>query len=317
MYVDRVPDDRIELRRFDDFWGELPDFNYINWRIIPDAANRLAEVEAGRADIALEIAPGDIDHAAASHDIVLHRRMGLGVHYLGLNVGIETFNDIRVRQAIAYALDFYTISRAAYGGTGRPGSGPLSDSVWGAHPVAQFGFNPQRARELLAEAGMPDGFSTTLWYNIEDAQYSVAARMIQSQLGDVGIVVSIQNFDRAAYLELIERGEQQMFLMSWHTLTGDADFGLYATQSTWGWGGGNLAFSGTAEIDSLLRQGRQIGDAVQRLEIYRQAQYLIRDHAAKIYFQQTEELHVTASRVNGFVVHPSGLHDLSTITLAN
>ena len=315
MYVERVDYERVEMRRFDNFWGQLPDFTHIDWRIIPNAANRLAEVEDGRADIAFEVAPGDIGRADASPNVVLHRVPGLGVHYLGLNLQHDLFNDVRVRQAIAYAIDLNEITITAYGDASRPARGSLADAVWGAHNVAQIPFNLQRARELLAETDFPAGFSTTLWYDFSNAQHSLVAQTIQAQLRNVGIEMAIQSFDREEYLERLRQGEHQMFLMFWNTVTGDADLALYETQSTWGWGGGNLAFSGTAEIDSLLRQSRQIEDAAQRLEVYRQVQYLVRDHAARIYFQQSVELHASSPNVSGFVVSPTGLHDLSTVTV--
>ena len=309
--------DRVVLRRFDDYWGQMPAFSTIEWRAMPEATNRLIEVEAGHADIALEINPIDIARAEASPSIVMHRRMGIGVHYLGLNLLKEPFDDIRVRHAIAHALDLETISSIVYEGAGAPGIGPISASVWGSHPVPLFEHNVERARELMAEAGLADGFETTLWFNTEDAQYELAVQIMQSQLREIGIEATIQSFEWATYLELTEMGEQEMFLLSWYTLTGDADYGLYDTSSTWGWGGGNRAFSGTPEIDELLRRGRQIGDAAERLEIYREVQYLIRDHAAKIYFQQTEELHITTPQVRGFVVHPTGLHRMYGVTFVD
>jgi peptide/nickel transport system substrate-binding protein len=309
--------DRVELSRFEEYWGDKPVFSKLTWRAMPEATNRLIEVEAGNADIALHINPSDIARAESSSSLVLHRKLGVGAHYLGLNVLKAPFDDIRVRQAIAHALDLETISNVCYEGSGSFGASAIPSVIWGGVTIEPFGYDVERAKQLMAEAGLADGFSTSLWYNTEDQQYAQAVQMIQNQLREINIDVTITAYEWATYLDLTEVGEHEMFLLSWYTPTGDADYGLYDTSSTMGWGAGNRSFFSNPDIDALLIEGRSSVDPARRLAIYADAQELIRDEAGNIHFHYTEELHVTTPNVRGLVLNPNGQHDMWRITFGN
>ncbi|MCL2589271.1 MAG: ABC transporter substrate-binding protein [Oscillospiraceae bacterium] len=302
--------DRVELTRFEQYWGQMPVFSRLSWRAMPEATNRLIEVESGNAHMAIIINPSDIQRAEASENLTLHRRQNLQAIYLGMQTQKAPFDDVRVRQAINYALDIELISEVVYEGSGNAATGPITEIVWGAYPMAPFPQDLDRARELMADAGLEDGFATTLWYNVEDQQYAQMATIIQNQLREINIDVTIESFDWPTYLNRTEAGDHEMFILSWITITGDADYGLFDTWHTSGFGFGNRTFWGSPEIDALLEEGRFSLDPQRRLEIYREIQMLTHESSARIYLHHAEELHVTVPNLRGLIINPNGVNDL-------
>ena len=309
--------DRIELTRFDNFWGPAPAFEGMTWRAMPEATNRLIEVETGHAQVAIIIDPNDVARAEASDSVAMHRRQSLQALYLGLNTQIEPFDDVLVRQAINYALDIETISRVVYEGTGTPATGAVTGIVWGAYPQAPFPHDIERARDLMVQAGLEDGFSTVLWYNTEDQQAGDMANLIQNQLMDIGINVSLESLEWSTFLERTAVGDQEMFMLSWFTVTGDADYGLFDTQHSSGFGAGNRTFFSTPELDALLEEGRTNPDPARRMEVYREAQRIIHSESPRIYIHHAEELHATSPNLRNVILHPDGRIDLWSVYFAN
>jgi peptide/nickel transport system substrate-binding protein len=207
------------------------------------------------------------------------------------------------------------ISQTAFEGSGLSGASMISPVVWGAIDLPPFEYNIERAKELMAEAGYPDGFSTVLMWSPYDAQYAQVSQMIQSQLRDIGIEITLQSIEWGAFLDAVYAGEQEMFLLSWYTPTVDPEYGLYGL--SYGGnanGGNNLANFIDPRIDSLLMEGRSSLDNNRRLAVYAELQQIIRDEAAYLFYHYTEELHVARPDIDGFVVNPIGQHDMWRVT---
>jgi len=226
---------------------------------------------------------------------------------LGFNVEREPFNDIRVRQAIAYALDIETIVDVAWAGVGMVATGPLPTTVPGAVTFPVIPVNIERAQELMAEAGLEDGFETDVWVNEGNAMRADAAVMIQAQLRALNIEVTINIYEWGVLLPATADGEHGMSLMGWTTATGDPDYGLYPLYHSDNWGApGNRQFYSNPRVDELLDLGRMETDFAVRLEIYREAQELIMQDLPVIPLWQASELHATLGNIGGFSVTPTG-----------
>ena len=308
--------DSIELSRFDDFWGPAPAFESVTWRAMPEATNRLIEVESGNAHLGIIIDASDIDRVMDSDDIELHRRTSLQAIYLGMHVEKEPFDNVLVRQAINYALDIEEISRAVYWGSGTPATSAITSIVWGYYPQEPFPYDLDRARALMAEAGLEGGFSTYLWYNTEDQQLADMATLIQSQLREIDIDVTVESMDWATYLDRTSAGENEMFLLSWFTVTGDADYGLFDTFHVSGLGSGNRTFWSSPEVDALLEEGRETLDAGRRAEIYREVQQLVHEASPRVYIHHAEELHISVPELQNVILHPDGRIDVWSVYFA-
>ena len=314
-FVNWVAGDRIELTRWDRYHGTAPRIKDITIRIIVDPATRLLTLETGGVDIVIDIAPHDVSRVQADPNLQIFRAPNLSTNYIGFNCQRAPFNDIRVRQAINYAIDKVAIVNTVYMGTGGPAVGPINTRVWAsaANRLQPFAYDPPRARQLLAEAGYPNGFSTVIVTN-DNPQRVDTAEIVQNMLRQVGINVEVRIMEWGAYLDLTARGEQEMYILGWVSVTGDPDYGLHAVFHSDNFGAaGNRSFYRNAEVDRLLDAGRRETNLPRREQLYFDAQQIIRDEAPWIFKWTGEDLHAAVNNLRGFVIHPAGHHPLWTI----
>jgi peptide/nickel transport system substrate-binding protein len=246
--------------------------------------------------------------------------MNLSMTYIGINTLNPPLNDVRVRRAIIYALDLDAINRVAYVGLGSTGTAPINAQVWAsaAGRLPPYEFNPARARQLLADAGHPNGFATTIWVNEGNMARLDTAEMMQSMLAQVGIRAEVQIVEWGTYLDLTSRrdGGHHMFILGWVTVTGDPDYGLFPLFHSASHGpAGNRMFYTNPEVDRLLNQGRTETDPVIREQIYYQVQQIVHREAPWISQWFGETVHALGSGVRGYRIHPTGTDRWWTISL--
>ena len=306
--------DSIELVRFDEYHGNAPAIERVIFRNIPENTNRTIELETGGIDIAYDIAPTDVERVESNSDLVLQRSPNLSTSYIGFNTAKAPFDDVRVRQAINYALDMESIVNAVYKGVGAPARGVLGPNVWASNQdLKPYGFDVEKAKALLAEAGYADGFSTTIWTN-DNQQRMDIAEIVQNQLRDVNINAEVKVVEWGAYLDGTAAGEHDMFILGWVTVTGDPDYGLFPLfHSSQMGAAGNRTFYSNPRVDELLEIGRTSVDPDVREKAYMEAQEIIREDAPWIFTWSGENLTGLRSNVRGFQQHPAGHHQLSTV----
>jgi peptide/nickel transport system substrate-binding protein len=235
-----------------------------------------------------------------------------------MNVETPHLDNPQVRQAINYAIDVQSIVDAIYQGHGAVGATQLAESVFGHYAgVEPFGFDVERARELMAEAGAEDGFAVTLFANAERSDRVSIAQIVEQQLREINIDVTIQTLSWPETLVALESFEADMFLLGWTTVTGDADYGLFPLlHSSQHGSAGNFTQFANAEVDRLLEAGRNSIDADERLAYYRDVQLLLRELAPwVIMLQEYPSAFVNYSIVENFVVDPIGTHFLGNVNL--
>jgi peptide/nickel transport system substrate-binding protein len=307
---------QLVLDRNDDWWGGQAGVERIVFRPITEGTVRSIELETAGVDIAYNLEPRDVSRLDGQQGIVLHSFEELGTTYVGFNTQSTPFDDVRVRQAINYAVDMETIVDVIWEGQAAPASGPLSPGVFASHQdLEPYGYDPERARELLEEAGVGDGFSTTLWTNDNPLRIQIA-EIAQAQLGEIGIDVDVQVLEWSTYLAETAAGNHDMFILAWGTVTADADYGLYALFHSSQFGSaGNRTFWSHDRVDELLDAGRRTADADERLAIYREAQEIIAEEAPWIFSAFLVQTTGVRERVEGYENHPNGSHRLYTVTL--
>lgn len=302
---------QVVLERNEDYWGGevLPE--RVVFRPIVDGTVRAIELEAGGVDIAYTLEPRDALRLEDHPSVVMAPIETLSTNYIGFNAEKEPFDDARVRQAINYAVDVETIVDVIYEGFGFPAASPISSQVFGANlDLEGYGYDPERARELLAEAGHGDGFSTSIWTNDNPLRIQIA-EIVQAQLGEVGIQAEVEVLEWSTYLSDTAAGAHDMFILGWVTVTADADYGLYALFHSDNFGdAGNRTFWSNERVDELLDLGRQEADPEQRAEYYHEAQEIIAEEAPWIFLNTSIENNATRDDITGFVPHPAGHHKL-------
>ena len=288
VVTNRIHGEQIEFEAFEDFHGDGPQVDYLVIRFIVDLSARLIELESGAIDLA-NISRSDVARVENNPDLTLHQRENQQMFYIGINT--ERIPDLRVRQAIQYAINVDEIHETLFYGLGTPITTPLSTIIPGARTDLEgFSFNPERARELLAEAGYSDGLELSLIVNeFPDRQeWALAA---QSYLAEVGITMHITQVETPIFLEETEAGNYDLFVLAWTAGTGDADYGLYPLFHSSNHGApGNRTFFFHPEVDELLDLGRTSFDSNLRLEVYHEVQEIITREAPMVLLSSGETL---------------------------
>ncbi len=306
--------DSITMVRNEEYWGTPAPVKNLIMRTITENANRTIEVETGGIDIAYDIPPADIARVEGNADLKLIRSLNFSSAYIGFNAAKAPFDNPKVRQAINYALDMDSIVKAVYYGAGKPSKGPITEKVWAFNDKLEaYSYDVEKAKALLAEAGFPNGFSTTLWTN-DNAQRIEIAEIAQNQLKAIGIEAKVEIIEWAKYLEDTANGKHDMYILGWVCVTGDPDYGLFATFHSSSFGAaGNRSFYKNDKVDELLDKGRTSVVPAEREASYKEAQQIIRDDAPWIFVQQGEDLNAVRKNVEGFVNNPAGHHKLFNV----
>lgn len=267
-FVSRSPGDNIVFERFDEFTGDS-NVDNLKFMIMPESGSMMAELESGGINVISPVSISVLDRVNASEQIELVEAESMRIHYLGFNTEKEPFNDPNLRQAINLALDREEIKEGIFDGQAIIPNSLLSSSVFGYNEelplIEQDG---ELSLELLEQTEVSEGFNATLWVNDSQELMDIAV-YIQEELKNMNINISIQQYENAAYLELLGNGEHDMFLLNFTASTGDADYLLSAlTHSSNIGSAGNRAFYLSEEVDAALENARSATDDETRQEEY-------------------------------------------------
>ena len=263
-------DDYLLFARNPEYRGTPPLADTLSVRIIPEPLTQAAEFEAGRLSI-VEIPFSETQRWEAEHPQLLERRPALRATYVALNTRRGALRDPRVRQAINHAVHVPEILRTIWGGRGILARGAIPPSLPGGDTTrAGYPYDPDRARNLLAAAGYPNGLDLQLWRNGTNVTLGRVSQAIQADLERVGVRVEIVVRDAASQREAARKGEADMAILDWYADYPDGDNFLYPLFHTASAGpGGNYAFYTDPGVDSLLLQARRTLDETARTALYR------------------------------------------------
>ena len=308
------PGTEVVLTKNEDYWGEPARLDSVTFKVVPEDLTRIAELETGVAHVTDPLSPSDVAQVEATDGLYVNQQGSVRTNYIGFNMEKEPFDDVRVRQAISMAIDKEQIIEGIYDGIGTPAIGPLAPDVFGYdESLSGIEYDPEQAKELLAEAGYEDGFSTTIW--TDDKRENVdTVTNIQAQLSEIGIDVDIEVLEWGAFLETTAQGDTEMFVLGWTTVTGDADYGMYSLfHSDMVGEPGNRTFTKDDELDELLDAARQENDPDKRLELYSEAQELLVDLAPWIYLHHQDYLLGVREEVKNLKQTPTQILDLHEV----
>lgn len=288
-FVSRNPGESVSLEKFENFKAGDRYFENVTFKVIPETSARIAELETGGVQIAADIDSSSVERVENGPDTTMAVKDSVRMAYLGFNMNKEPFDNIKVRQAISYAIDREEIVEGVYDGMGITAKGPLAPDVWGyTESLAGQEYNIEKAKELLAETEMADGFDTTLWV-YDDQQVIDTAVYIQNELAELNINVEIEQFDLGAYYDTLAGGNHELFMLGWTTVTGDADYGLYALFHSKNHGAaGNRVFYDNSEVDELLDAGRAETDEDIRQEIYTEVEKILAEEAPSAFLNHSQ-----------------------------
>jgi peptide/nickel transport system substrate-binding protein len=306
-FVEWKKDDRITMEAFDGYWGGAPKVKQVIFRTIPELATRLTALKTGEIDVTVQIPPEDAKTLEATGNVTISRLETYRTNWLWMNGQRKPFTDVRVRQAIRYAVNMDDIVKSVLDGVGTKARAPIAPKVFGFNPnLPPYDFNPTKAKSLLAEAGFPNGFETTA-SGIGDiggyTRFGDVSQVVMAQLGDVGIKVKPVTEDPAtANKNLLDLNWDMTFAGSTAT-TGDADNGMgrlyLSTAKRTGWS--------NSDVDRLLLVGRQSSDQNERLKAYQDAEAILWQEGPSLWTYYQLDTVGVRKRVHGFVPRPDQL----------
>ncbi|HEV8308450.1 MAG TPA: ABC transporter substrate-binding protein [Methylomirabilota bacterium] len=320
-YVSWERGQRVVLERNPNYWKHPVKVERVVFRPIVEDQARLTELLTGSLDLIVGVPPDFVAQLENNPKIGLLKQVGAHVWYLGINNQKKPFDDKRVRQALNFAVNKEAIVRDVLKGTGAVSRGPVLPDTWGADPALKaYPYDPERAKKLLAEAGYPNGFATTLWVPESGSgmQSPVAmSTVIQSNLRAVGVNVTLQTMEWGAFLAKLRSKEQELFALSWMAGAEDPDLVVYPLlhSSQWTPTGPNRALYKNSRLDELLNQARSVTDQSKRAELYREAQRILVDDPPWVFIDHEIQIAAFSRRVQGLKLHPSFDLRVETISL--
>ena len=261
--VDWVPGVEVTLRANPDYYEGVPAVEEVTFVIIPDENVRMMALQRGELDIAMNLQNPELyAELGAAPGIETGEVTTSSMHGINVNLRMEPFDDVRVRQALLHALDLDIIAEVIWGGLAEPAYSDLSPAYLGhTDDVPRYEYDPERARELLAEAGLPDGFSTTLYWLSTHSTDLLGT--IRAMWRDVGIDASVQTVDAGNWVRHLSTGDAPLILMLstradphiWYSSFFHTDSFPPGSNSTWYEGVDDLIDAGNLEPDPEKREG--------------------------------------------------------------
>ncbi len=306
-FVEKRPQERIVLERFDRHWDKNAGFvDRIIYRPFTDEQARLANLRAGELDIIDQVPPTEVPALKTDARVRLMEREGLGWQGIWLMVQGPPFNNRALRQALNATIDRRTLARVVFGETVTPGNGPFPPGLLGsdAGPNARI---PERnldlARAKLREGGQPTGFAFTLKITPGRVPQQIG-QVIQSMAGDAGIRVNIEIVEFGALLSQLTTQRFEASLLGWSGRP-DPDGNIYGFFVTGG-GLNNSAYS-NPRVDAMLGAGRILTTADLRKRAYAEILTVLNEDLPYIFLYWPKEYKTMSPKVQGFVLIADGM----------
>ncbi|NWF76537.1 MAG: peptide-binding protein [Nitrospirae bacterium] len=318
---------RLWLEAFDSYHAGRPKITNLIIRIIPDTATQFLELKAGSIDL-MELSPMQFNnktgHEDLSSDFVKYRAGSFRYGFLGLNLIDRRFQDKRVRQAISYAIDKDAIINSVLRGFGSRSTGPYPPEAWYYNREAKsYAYNPQKALELMIEAGWKKGtdgilrknadlMSFMILTNYENKENIKTAQIIQSNLKAIGIETDIRTLEWQAFRHnVISKHQFEAIVLSRAYLWDPDIYELWHSSKTKE-GEWNFLSYKNKELDMLLENGRRAITIADRQRIYHKLHELLAEEQPCIFLYNADLLFIAHKRIKGIITSPAGmLHNIA------
>ena len=310
-FVSRTPQDSIVLEKFADYWGEGAILDKVTLKVIPDAQTMVMSLRSGAVDMAERLTTSQI---AELRDLTILEGSSNVVQALYLNNSFEPFADIRVRQALCYAIDKRGVIDLAADGHGTP-VGSSMFPAFGKYfmPELTDYYQPDaaKAKELLKEAGYENSLRFTITVPSNMPAHVDAAQVMAEQLRAVGVEAKINQVEWATWLEEAYRGrkfEATVVGMDAHGVAASDMLARFQSQS-----GKNFINFSDEEYDEVYAQAMATVDVERQTELFKQCETILTERAANVYIQDVASFVAMQKNLAGYEFYPLYVMDLSTI----
>ncbi len=322
QFVEWKQTEAVVGKKFDGYWKSgYPKIDRITWKPVLENNTRAAMLQTGEADFVYPLPYEQASSIQKNAKFAVESIPSILVRFLAFNMLQKPFDDPRVRQAIGYAINKEALAKVAFGGFAFPARGFVPQGVKYAVASEPIPYSLQKAKELLKEAGYPNGFETTLWGGYNDTTTQKVLQFLQQQLMQVGIKVSVQALEPGQRVELVDSwanpkaAKWRLYHIAWSSSTGEADWALRPLFSTEGWTPklGNVSFYSNQLVDESLAKALVSADESEKIALYKTAQEQLLKDLPRIPLVTLKLVWAHSKRLSGVYVMPDGSFNFEEI----
>ncbi|MFO8192433.1 MAG: ABC transporter substrate-binding protein [Bacillota bacterium] len=304
-FVEWKRDEYVTMAAFEDYWGEKPEIDTLIWKVVPDESTRLMELQSGNVHAIKSISPAQLETIQNDANLKLLQVAGSNLFYAAINHKAEPFDDVRVRQAVMHAVDFDSLVDSVYEGLGTRAINPMPPTIFGFNDgIEPYAYDPEKAKELLAEAGYPDGFTMDLHVFAESRSYVGrpvdAAEIFKSDLSQVGIDANVVVNEWGTHRDLVRNYEHSIGFLGWYDVPHPNNFlNLMLLRAV------NNQYE-NEELNELSDKALATFDRSEQEAHYREMQVISHRDVVVVPVAHSDYTAVVLKDINGFELDPLG-----------
>lgn len=311
------PAEFLVVKKNPDYWQKgLPKLDGITWKPVLEDATRVAMLRTGEAQYCDVVPPEQVERLKQDPNIEVKVSPSIVQRQIYLNNLKKPFNDVRVRQALNYALDKKALVKVLFKGYGAPATGVAPVGIDYATQFGEWPYDPAKAKALLKEAGLPNGFTATLWASTNSSANQKLLQFLQQQYARVGVKLQVRALEAGQRVQLIQQAnkdntQMQMFVWGWSASTGELDWVLRPLLATSSFppAMSNYAYYSNPEVDARLTAALQTTDRAEKQKIYDEAQKLIWNDAPWVFLSVDYDVSASSKKLVNFHSLPDGGFD--------
>lgn len=319
-FVSANPGEEVIMERFEEYYGGSPDLEPVGpapakrviFKIIPEPSSRIAALQTGEINIMQDVPASSVEILEKSDNVTIKTTSGTRVNFFAMNMTQEPFDDVKVRQAMNYALNIQEIIDNVLEGSAEVMAGPVLPASFAYNEALKpYGYDPEKAKQLLAEAGYPEGFDLVIDCEAPEKEVTEAAAI---QLRNIGVNATTRVWDWGVLSPLLKSGERQMLMSYWGNSTQDP-FDLLNPLFLPG-GSGDYCKYNNERVIQLLTEAGSIVNAAERKAKYGEVQQIIHDDAPWVFAYVNDVIEAASSNIAGWEPSPEGRLNLHDVTLS-
>ena len=317
---DYNPSEILHVVKNPNYWQKgLPKVDGLIFKPVPENSTRVAMLRTGEAQYIFPVPPEQVKILEGESNLVVVKEPSIIERYVAFNMTKKPFDNLKVRQALNYAVNKEALAKVAFNGLADPAKGIAPKGVEFADEYGAWPYDPKKARELLKEAGYPNGFSATLWslYNHTTAQKVI--QFLQQQFAQVGVKVSVMAMEagqRTAYLlKKPEESQLNMLYAGWSSSTGELDWAVRPLLATDSWApvASNFGYYTNKTLDDNFRNALLTTDKAKKQSFYSVAQKATWNDCPWIYLVTEQNVSAHVKGLTGFNIQPDAGFEYSQV----
>lgn len=312
-YVSYTPGQNMELEKYDGYWQEgVPSLDSVEFKFIADVDTAFVELQAGTIDILKYLTAAQAETLGDEDYNIVQGSMNL-VHAMYLNSAYEPLSKTEVRQALCYAVDRDAINNFIFGGKSHIiGSHmiPAMSKYYEPEAETVYSYDPEKAKELLADAGYADGFDLEITVPSSYSQHVDSAQIIADELSQVGINVTLNQVEWSTWLQDVYKGGNfQATVIGFDGTLAPSDWlKKYVTDDA-----KNFMHYSNTEYDDVFNTAYTTVDDDVKVENYKKAQMILAEDAAAVYIEDPANLVAVSKKFGGYTFYPTAAEDMSLL----